>query len=89
MVYRLTVFINMANNCYTIYKITGSQNAVKNLWDTLVSMDVNTNCVWLSDLAEHYGIDYENRQISVRGCIFCAEKPEKFSAPERDLSVLV
>ena len=66
----------MANHCYTIYKITGSQKAVKKLWDTLVSMDVNTNCVWLSDLAEHYGIDYENRQISVRGCIFYAEYEE-------------
>ena len=66
----------MANHCYTTYKITGSQKAVKKLWDTLVSMDVNTNCVWLSDLAEHYGIGYENRQISVRGCIFCAEYEE-------------
>ena len=66
----------MANHCYTIYKITGSQQAVKKLWDTLVSMDVNTKCVWLSDLAEHYGIDYENRQISVRGCIFYAEYEE-------------
>ena len=63
----------MANHCYTIYKITGSQKAVKNLWDTLVSMDVKTEDVWLADLAEHYGLDYENRQISVRGCIFYAE----------------
>ena len=60
----------MANHCYTTYKITGSQKAVKKLWDTLVSMDINTKDVWLSDLAEHYGIDYENRQISVWGCIF-------------------
>ena len=66
----------MANNCYTIYKITGSQKAVKNLWDTLVSMDVKTKEVWLADLSEHYGIDYENRQISVRGCILCAEYEE-------------
>ena len=51
----------MANHCYTTYKITGSQKAVKKLWDTLVSMDVNTKSVWLSDLAEHYGIDYEKR----------------------------
>ena len=66
----------MANHCYTTYKITGSQKAVKNLWDTLVSMDINTKCVWLSDLDEHYGIDYENRQILVRGCIFSAEYEE-------------
>lgn len=63
----------MANYCYTTYKITGSQKAVKNLWDTLVSMDVNTNEVRLADLAEHFGIDYENRQIAVRGDIFFAE----------------
>ena len=63
----------MANHCYTIYKITGSEKAVKNLWDTLVSMGVNAECVSLSDLAEHYGIDYQSRQISVRGCIFYAE----------------
>ena len=66
----------MANHCYTTYKITGSQKAVKNLWDTLVSMDVKTKEVWLADLSEHYGIDYENRQISVRGCILCAEYEE-------------
>ena len=63
----------MANHCYTTYKITGSQKAVKKLWDTLVSMDVNTKSVWLSDLAEHYGIDYEKRQFAVRGDIFFAE----------------
>ena len=66
----------MANHCYTTYKITGSQKAVKKLWDTLVSMDVKTKEVWLADLSEHYGIDYENRQISVRGCILCAEYEE-------------
>ena len=63
----------MANHCYTTYKITGSHKAVKNLWDTLVSMGVNTECVSLSDLAEHYGIDYQSRQISVRGGLFFAE----------------
>ena len=35
----------MANNCYTTYKITGSQKAVKNLWDTLESMDVKSKDV--------------------------------------------
>ena len=38
--WRLLTFIiqyvkSMANNCYTTYKITGTQEAVKNLWDTL------------------------------------------------------
>ena len=63
----------MANHCYTTYKITGSNKAVKNLWDTLVSMGVDTEYVDLSDLAEHYGIDYESRQNSVRGGLFFAE----------------
>lgn len=66
----------MANHCYTIYKITGSQKAVKNLWDVLVSMDVNTQGVWLEDLAKHYGIDYKKLQIAVRGDIFSAEYDE-------------
>ena len=74
----------MANHCYTTYKITGSQKAVKNLWDTLVSMDVNTiksfdvntKRIRLEDLAKHYGIDYENKQISVRGDIIFAEYEE-------------
>ena len=74
----------MANYCYTTYKITGSQKAVKNLWDTLVSMDVNTiksfdvntKRIWLKDLAEHYGIDYENKQIAIRGDIIFAEYEE-------------
>ena len=63
----------MANNCYTTYKITGSQMAVKNLWDTLESMDVKSKDIWLAKLAEHYGIDYQKRQISVRGNIIFAE----------------
>ena len=74
----------MANYCFTNYKITGSQTAVKKLWDTLVfmdvntikSFDVNTKRIWLKDLAEHYGIDYENKQISVRGDIIFAEYEE-------------
>ena len=63
----------MANNCYTTYKITGSQKAVRNLWDTLESMDVKSKDVWLAKLAEHYGIDYQKRQVSVRGNIIFAE----------------
>ena len=63
----------MANNCYTTYKITGTQKAVKNLWETLRSMDVESKDVWLLKLAEHYGIDYQERHISVRGNIIYAE----------------
>ncbi len=63
----------MANHCYTTYKITGTHEAVKNLWDTLESMNVNSEEVWLDELAERYGIDYRERQISVRGHINYAE----------------
>ena len=63
----------MANNCDTIYKITGSLKAVKDLWNTLQTLEVNREDVWLYLLAEHYGIDYEKRQISVRGHIYYAD----------------
>lgn len=43
------------------------------LWNTLQKMEVNSKDVWLGDLAEHYGIDYEKRQISVRGHIYYAD----------------
>ena len=63
----------MANNCFTSYKITGSKDAIMNLWNTLESMNACSSDVWLADLAEHYGIDYPKRGISVRGHIFNAE----------------
>lgn len=63
----------MANNCDTVYRITGSRKAVQDLWVTLQSFNVESNDVWLSDLAEHYGIDYQKRHISVRGHIYFAE----------------
>ena len=60
----------MANNCDTIYKITGTRKAVNDLWTTLNNMDVNSKDVWLDDLAKHYGIDYKKKHISVRGHIY-------------------
>jgi hypothetical protein len=36
-------------------------------------MNVKSKDVWLGKLAEHYGIDYQKRQISVRGNIIFAE----------------
>ena len=62
----------MANICTTTYKVTGSHKAVNNLWNTFQKMEVNSKDVWLGDLAEHYGIDYEKRQISVRGHVYYA-----------------
>lgn len=66
----------MANICDTQYKVTGSRKAVADLWNTLQKLEVNSNNVYLYLLAEHYGIDYEKKGISVRGHIYWAEYEE-------------
>ena len=66
----------MANICDTQYKVMGERKAVADLWDTLLTMEVNTKNVSLNSLAEHYGIDYEKMGISVRGHIYWAEFEE-------------
>ena len=65
----------MANIATTNYKVTqtGSCKALKDLWSTLQKMEVNSKNIWLYQLAEHYGIDYETKGISVRGHIYWAE----------------
>ena len=71
---------NMATTTYRICKAeTGAENnnAVRDLWNTLQSMNVNTKNIWLDDLAKYYGIDYEARHISVRGHIYWAEYDEE------------
>lgn len=40
----------MANQATTTYKVTGTREAVNNLWNTLQSMEVNNKNIWLSDL---------------------------------------
>ena len=67
----------MANLCNTTYKVTGTEKAVKNLWNTLQSMNVNAKDIGLDKLAEHYGIDYEGRGIKVRGHIYFGEFEEE------------
>lgn len=66
----------MANQATTTYKVTGTRKAVNDLWSTLQKMEVNSKNIWLNQLAEHYGIDYETKQISVRGHIYWAEYEE-------------
>ena len=66
----------MANLATTTYKVTGTREAVNNLWTTLQNMEVDSKDIWLFKLAEHYGIDYEKKQISVRGHIYWAEYEE-------------
>lgn len=63
----------MSNICDTQYKVRGTRKAMTDLWNTLQAMNVNTTNVYLYKLAEHYGIDYEQRGISVRGHIYWAE----------------
>ena len=69
----------MANTCDTSYKVIGSPKAVKKLWNTLQEMEVNSKNVYLYELAERYGIDYQKKGISVRGFIYRAEFEEKES----------
>lgn len=66
----------MANTCDTRYRVIDSPVVVKELWNTLQAMGVNSRDVHLCDLAEHYGIDYEKKGISVRGHIYWAELDE-------------
>ena len=66
----------MANICDTQYKVCGEPEAVRDLWNTLRKLGVNGNDISLYLLAEHYGIDYEKKGISVRGYIYWADFEE-------------
>ena len=63
----------MSNICDTQYKVRGTRKALTDLWNRLLTMNVNTTNIYLYKLADHYGIDYEQRGISVRGHIYWAE----------------
>lgn len=61
----------------TTYRVTGSLKAVKDLWNTIQTLRQG-DILRLDQLAEHYGIDYEAKGISVRGFIYGASLvPEK------------
>ena len=66
----------MANIATSTYKVTGSHKVVSDLWTAFQSMNVNTQNIWLDELAKYYGIDYETKHISVRGHIYFAEYEE-------------
>ena len=67
----------MANICDTEYRLTASpRKALADLWSTLQEKEVNKHDVYLCELAERYGIDYEKKGISVRGHIYWAEYEE-------------
>jgi hypothetical protein len=68
----------MANNCDTTYKIVGSKRAIDNLWHTLSeTFEGNGHDIWLFKLAEHYGIDWRNQGIYVRGRIYYIEREDE------------
>lgn len=75
----------MANTCDTTYKITGSRKAVKDLWHVLQDMSAGSKNIWLSDLADYYGIDWQKKGISVRGHIYHSNLE---SRPEDDFYLL-
>ena len=54
----------MANQATTTYKVTGTRKAVNDLWITLQIIKMNSKNIWLYQLAEHYGIDYEANQCT-------------------------
>lgn len=67
----------MANLATTTYKVTSdSRQVVRDLWEILLEMEVNSKDIWLGDLAKHFGIDSESKHISVRGHIYWAEFEE-------------
>lgn len=67
----------MANIADTSFKVLGTRKAVQDLWNTLQNLGVNSKHIWLGDIAEHYGIDWQNKGIMVRGSIYWAEYEEK------------
>ena len=69
----------MANTCDTSYEVIGSPKVVKKLWNSHQEMEVNSKNVYLYELAERNGIDYQKKGISVRGFIYWAEFEEKES----------
>lgn len=66
----------MANIATTTYKVTGTRKAVTDLWTLLQQLEVNSKNVYLYQVAEHYGINYEKKGISARGHIYWAEFEE-------------
>lgn len=67
----------MANICDTTYKVIGTSKALNDLYNTIRKLEEKgKGYVRLYELAEHYGIDYEERQICVRGSIYFYEMDE-------------
>ena len=54
----------MANIATATYHVTGTREAVNNLWSVLQDMQVNDHDLHLADLARRFGIDCEKKQIS-------------------------
>lgn len=64
----------MANLCDTQFIITcGSKEPIINLWESMKELGAEKGYMPLHQLAEHYGIDYEKKYISVRGHVYWAD----------------
>ena len=64
----------MANLCDTQFIITcGSKEPIMNLWESMKEQGAEKGYMPLYQLAEHYGIDYEKKCISVRGHVYWAD----------------
>jgi len=66
----------MANIADTTFKVLGTRKAVNDLWEALQKLGAGSKNIWLGDLAKHYGIDYEEKHIMVRGNIYWADYEE-------------
>ena len=67
----------MANLCDTQFILTcGSKEAIMDLWKSMKELGAEDGYMPLHKLAKHYGIDYENKCISVRGHVYWADFEE-------------
>ena len=59
----------MANLATTTYKVTGTREAVNNLWTTLQNMEVDSKDIWLFKLA------YEEEEETIITFFHLRQKP--------------
>lgn len=65
--------------------MSGTFGPMLSLYEAMKSLQKEKSNIWLGDLANHYGIDYQTRCISVRGNIFTFDYEED---PEVDYYLL-
>lgn len=63
----------MANQADTTYKVIGTEKAMTALKTALDKVISGGSSLWLNELADHFGIDFLQKNISVRGRVYWAE----------------